>query len=87
MNKIYPQQLADVKSYTVLDEMVLYAPNQEMTFSLNHSAKAIWELCNGKHTIADICEELSKIYGSSSLEILPDVEAAIQQFYKMGILE
>jgi hypothetical protein len=68
-------------------EMLLYCPESESAFTLNGSAKAIWELCDGKHTIIAISEELGQRFGCPCEELLPDILAALDQFRTFGLLE
>jgi len=82
-----PHKLDGFKSYTVLDEMVIYSTKNEIAFSLNQSAKAVWDLCDGRHTITEICRELGKIFDRSGAELRPDVESTITQLHKLGLVE
>lgn len=82
-----PRQKECVRSYSLWDEMLLYSSNEEMAFSLNGSAKAIWELCDGSRTITEISQELGRCFGASGEALLPDVIAAITQLHQLGLLK
>ncbi len=82
-----PCRVNGIKEYSLSDETVLYTPEPEMAHSLNRSAKAIWELCNGSHTIVEISQKLGKRFGCSGADMLPDVTAVITKLQKLSLLE
>jgi hypothetical protein len=67
--------------------MLLYSPNREAAFSLNASAKAIWELCDGHHTLADICRELGERFECRADQLLADVHQAVRRLQELDLLE
>lgn len=69
------------------DEMVLYMPGPELVVSLNHSAAAVWELCDGQTNVAGISRELGQTLGRSGQELLAEVEAAVGQLVELGLVE
>jgi hypothetical protein len=76
-----------LKEHQVWDEMLLYAPENDAAFSLNSSAKAIWELCDGHHSLGDICQSLGERFDCSGDTLLSDVKNAILQLQKLGLVE
>jgi len=70
----------------VLDELVAYVPASSQAVSLNVSARAIFELCNGTRTVDDICSELSEPTGMPPEALRADVQAAIDQMRDLGLL-
>ncbi len=82
-----PCRVNGIKEHSLSDETVLYCPEREMAFSLNKSAKAIWELCDGSNTIVKISQKLSKRFGFSGTELLSDVTATITKLQKLSLLE
>jgi hypothetical protein len=76
-----------IEEHILLDEIVLYYPEPEVAFSLSSSAKAIWELCDGKHTVIEISQKLSKRFACSETELLSDVTTAITKLQKLSLLE
>lgn len=83
-------RLDNIQEYSVFDEVVLYCPEREMAFSLNASARAVWELCDGKYTVLEIGQELGRRLGCSTPELLSelisDVKAAVFQLNRLGLL-
>lgn len=82
-----PRPLDGVEVLTLTDEMVLYLPGQELVVSLNHSAAAVWELCDGQTTAAGISQELGRVLGRPGQELLAEVEAAVGQLVDLGLVE
>ena len=82
-----PIRLGSVSDYGLEDEVLLYSSRRETVFSLNSSAKAIWELCDGSHTIIEIGQELGQRVGCCGDELLYDVIDAISKFREHGLLE
>ncbi len=76
-----------IEEHILLDEIVLYYPERKMAFSLNSSTKAIWELCDGKHTVIGICQKLSERFACSAAELLSDVTTSITKLQKLSLLE
>jgi hypothetical protein len=81
-----PHQSPDIVCSEVLDELVAYAPASSQAVSLNVSARAIFELCNGTRTVDDICNELSESAGIPPEALRTDVQAAISQMRDLGLL-
>jgi len=75
------------REHPLSDEMLLYASDREAAFSLNASAKAIWELCDGRHTLTDICRELGERFQCSQDQLLADVQQAVRRLGELGLLE
>ncbi len=82
-----PCRLNGITDCSLSDEAVLHSPESEKALSLNSSAKAIWELCDGSRTIVEISQELGKRFGCPGTELLSDVITAISEFHKLSFLE
>jgi hypothetical protein len=82
-----PFRLESVSDYGLEDEVLLYSSRGERVFSLNSSAKAIWELCDGSHTIIEIGQELGQRVGCSGDELLYDIIDVLRKFREHGLLE
>jgi hypothetical protein len=53
---------------TVLIDLERHDPDTKLNI-LNDSATAIWELCDGKHTVKSILLKLKNLYNGEPLEI------------------
>jgi hypothetical protein len=73
-------------SSEVLDEMVIYCPATSQALSLNESARAIWELCDGTRSVDQICAELAQAVGGEPADLRSDVDAAIIRLRDLGVL-
>jgi Coenzyme PQQ synthesis protein D (PqqD) len=82
-----PRRLDVVLSYSVGDELVLYAPDSGQAVSLNRSAGAIWNLCDGDKSLTDISSLLAEWSGCAAAEIMPDVEAAVAHLLQNSLIE
>jgi hypothetical protein len=87
MTSLQPYRRGGIREYPLLDEMVLYFPEKEAAFSLNSSAKVIWELCDGRRTLADICRDLGGRLGCPADYLVADVEDAVGRLRTLGLLE
>ena len=82
-----PCQSPGLMTSEVLDEIVIYAPGSSQAISLNESARAIWELCDGTRTLDDLCVELSGAAGRSSDELHDDVSGAVVRLHELGLIQ
>jgi hypothetical protein len=82
-----PVRRVGVREARVLDQMVLDVPSRADSLSLNPSASAIWQLCDGHRTLYDIACELEARFGVPSGGLHADVEATAEFLQKMGSLE
>ena len=53
-----PKARQDITVQNMGDEVLLYDSDRENVHVLNHTAHAIWSLCDGNHTIEDIQEKI-----------------------------
>jgi Coenzyme PQQ synthesis protein D (PqqD) len=79
-----------LKEYFVVDELLLYCPESEKGYSLNKTAKAIWRLCDGRHTLTEISEALWNRLDCTDKELLPelisDVEETLAKLQELGLV-
>ncbi len=87
VNLTRPCRCNNVEEHSLGDELLIYSSEQEMAFSLNCSSKAIWELCDGNHTLEEIAAMLGRRFGCSGDVLLKDIDAAVSQFRQLGLLQ
>lgn len=58
-----------------------------MTYSLNRSARVIWELCDGTFSVDDIGREIGQAVGVSPEAVLPDILEAIEKLCELDLVE
>ena len=81
-----PRRAPGVVACELRDELLVYAPDREQAFSLNRSARAVWELCEDR-TAREIAEVLGQELRVGSESLLPDVAVAVQRFQELGLLD
>jgi hypothetical protein len=67
------------------DELLVYVPRTDTAHALNRSAAAIWQLCDGTRTIADISREIGRSIGRPDEELLGDVTMAVSELRRLGL--
>ncbi len=81
-----PQKKAGVLAQSVLEEMVLYDDESEMGFSLNASARSIWDLCDGGRSLKAICEEIGNTLNIETSLLHEDVKKTVGELIALGLL-
>jgi coenzyme PQQ synthesis protein D (PqqD) len=81
-----PHRAPGVVACELRDELLVYAPDRELAFSLNRSARAVWELCEDR-TAREIAEVLGQQLGVGSDALLSDVADAVRRFQELGLLD
>ncbi|AFY39666.1 hypothetical protein Lepto7376_3463 [[Leptolyngbya] sp. PCC 7376] len=83
-----PLHAPNVEVHALEPDLLLYHADDEVAVSLNASAKEIWQLCRGVHSIKDISQELADSLPEIELEdIFGDVVATITRLEQVGFLE
>lgn len=67
------------------DELIVYHPTKASSLYLNDTGALIWQLCDGRTSIADIIAVLSERYPESKEQIEQDVKTVIRQLRDAGI--
>lgn len=68
----------DITVQDIGDEVMLHDSVNEKIHVLNHSAYAIWKLCNGENTLEDICRQISTRYPDAGSDLIADIHATIE---------
>jgi hypothetical protein len=86
-----PRRSENAKEFVVLDEKLLYRPGEELGVTLNQSASAVWDLCDGRYTIDQIVRELGQRLGCTEepmlIEMHTDVKALVIQLRDLGLVD
>lgn len=90
---VRPLSRSDVPVWTngvmegrVLGEMLLEQPADGSSMWMNVSGIAVWNLCDGSHSIGEIAERLSEEYSVAEPDLASDVFAIINQLREIGYL-
>jgi len=77
---------SDITVQVIGDEVMLYDSGNEKIHVLNHSAYAIWKMCNGENSLADMYEQLTLQYADAGLDLVDDIQVTIDGFIQKGLL-
>jgi len=81
-----PLRRQDLVDQAAGEETLLYDPTADAVHVLNPTAQAIWDLCDGRHTLADIETELRGRFASTSgRKLADDVSAAVASLGREGL--
>ena len=83
-----PIAKVDIEKSQMGDETLLYNSDNDKVTVLNKTAAAVWQLCDGKHTISQITKKISESFNPpDDCDVSGDVEATIQKLKQDGILK
>jgi hypothetical protein len=82
-----PRRRPGVRVGRVLDCTLLEIPGRPDTFSLNPSAAAIWELCDGARSLADLGSELEQRFQLPPGALGADIQSVIDRLESVGALD
>lgn len=85
-----PRRRAGVEAFPLhlWNLLILYRLDRDEAYSLNPSAQAVWQLCDGRWSVPQIAEELGRFLGVADADRLgAEVEAAVAELTSLGLLE
>ncbi len=81
-----PCRQKGVREGKILDSMFLEIPGRADTVSLNSSGAAIWEVCDGTRSLAEINHELETRFDMPPGSLRADIEVVIKRLEGIGAL-
>ncbi len=70
------------------DEFLIYSAEHKEIHVMNPTARLIWDMCDGEHSITDIEKELRAHFSNSDgRDIIKDIQSTINIFHDKGLLE
>jgi len=84
---ILPKRRRGILECKVLNELLLFAPPDEGAITLNQSGRAIWELCDGQHTVIEMFHNLSQRYECGDIELFADLTTTLLQLRDLDLVE
>lgn len=70
------------------NEVILYDTRKKTTHVLNPTARRVWELCDGKHTVQDMERALRTSFSiPDGQDIANDIQHIVTTFVEKGLLE
>jgi hypothetical protein len=82
-----PCRRRGVREGRILDRLFLDIPGRSDTMTLNASAAAIWELCDGSHSLAEVAYRLEERFGMPQGGVRADVQTVVERLRSIGALE
>jgi hypothetical protein len=82
-----PRRRGDLNGFPVGNELVLLPADGEHLYALNETGAAIWQLCDGSRSLADVVSTLNERYGGDSTALTLDIAAALSQMQDLGLIE
>jgi hypothetical protein len=82
-----PLRRPGVREARIVDDLHLEVPGAADPILLNHSAAAIWELCDGTRTLAQIAGELAQRFEAPHEALNAAVESTTRELENAGALE
>jgi hypothetical protein len=82
-----PKKIADLQTAVVGNEVLVHDTLHEKVHVLNAIAAQILDLCDGETAPATIAGRLSLEYGADPAVVERDVDAMLQQFASLHLLE
>lgn len=80
-----PKLSDKVKIRKEFDEYLMYQPGRGLTL-LNQTGYEIISRCDGRNTIEDIAENISRKYNTDAEAIGKDVREFVEKFGLMGVI-
>ena len=80
-----PQRKGELTGATGPEGWAIYDASTSAVHFLNDSARAIWELCDGKTTIEEMAKAISELTGLSAADAKSDVTATIKSLCSLGL--
>ena len=75
MGRLNPNRRLDIIVKDVGGETLLYSSDQQVLHVLNSTAKLIWDLCDGKHSLVEMEEALRSSFSvPADHDVMSDIE-------------
>lgn len=75
-----------VMEQAVDDDLIVFDPKTERYYTLNRTAREVWELADGTRTAGDIAAVLAERYDADAAQVAPDVADIIAHLADAGLL-
>lgn len=83
---VFPYQCDGVLEGRVVDDILLERPADGASLWLNITGKAVWDSCDGAHSIEEIGAELSRRFSAAPDVVTADAAATIGRLHAAGFL-
>ncbi|MDQ6963625.1 MAG: PqqD family protein [Mariprofundales bacterium] len=76
----------EIEELEGLDEVVVIHHDDNRCVSLNLTAAAVLEMCDGEHTTQDIANEFATVFNITKERALTDIEELLKQLQELNLL-
>lgn len=83
---LLPRRCDAVLSCDVGNELLLYDGRSNTAVSLNLTAAAIWDLCDGSNSVADIIGEIADAIGEQPSIRAAEIERVLHELNTIGLI-
>lgn len=82
-----PQTRVDVRTVEIGSELFVYDDRKRLQHHLNSTARRIWELCDGTHSVDEIVAEIRRLFpGEPEERVRADVERTLELMRERELL-
>jgi hypothetical protein len=81
-----PERCRDLETHAASENYELHDPNGGTTHVLNDTALAVWQLCDGRTTPAEMVEVLKEVFQTSSEQLMADLERVLIKLTAAGLI-
>lgn len=88
MKTAKPIHKPDITIKDIGGETLLYSSDEKVLHILNSTAKLIWDLCDGQHSLAEIEQALRSNFSvPADHDVLADIEKTLEIFANKDLLQ
>lgn len=81
-----PRRRDNVLERVLANELILYQVEKDQIFLLNQISAAVWDLCDGSLSEAEIAQTIFESIRTEQDMVLSDVQDTVEQLHKEGLL-
>jgi hypothetical protein len=85
--QVYPIKTKDTAHRVLSDEAIVVNFKNSFFYSLNPVGTFIWERCDGRHSVAQIAQELAAEYEVALEEAVRDCQEFVDSLVEQGLLQ
>jgi hypothetical protein len=83
-----PIRRPDIVAQDMGDETLLYSAKDQIIHVLNPTARRIWELCDGAHTVEDMVKALQASFSiAPERKVLEDIQRTLEVLAEKELLQ
>ena len=75
-----------VLEQSVDDDLIVFNPTDESYYTLNRTAREVWELADGSRTVDGVVAHLAAEYGAEPADLHDDVAGIIAGLRETGLI-